>query len=164
MPILLLRSGIRPENAPRTMQGHAIPGGMSSESVGIGTTDSSRLVVWVARAGDSMPRGSVLLVVKTIACHGRIQSDSVVERSRLVAATSLGTAHSLPSTGCIMRVVGDNTTAGKCTAGILVAKGIVLRRGNALISHATMSWLISRSRKICRNINPSRYEIRYANL
>lgn len=80
------------------------------------------------------------------------------EGSRLVAATSLVTAHSLPSAGCIMRAVGDNTSAAKRTVGILVAKRVVPRRGNALIPHATISWLTLRSRKRHGDvwINPSR--------
>ena len=142
-PILSSASGIRPENASRTMQGHTIPGGMSGESVGIGTTDSSRLV---------SSRSRVLriqcLVEVSFSCreNDRVpatDSEHSVgwEGSRLVAATSLATVHSLASAGCIMCAVGDNTTAAKCTTRIPVAKRVVPRRDNVLILHGTMSRL-----------------------
>jgi len=72
------------------MQGHAIPGGMSSESVGIGMTDSSRLVV---------PARACWGFNASWKCSPRRENDRVPatdseravgrEESRLVAATSL---------------------------------------------------------------------------
>ena len=97
------------------------------------------------RTGNSMHRGSMEV------SFSRRENDRVPatdsersvgrEGSRLVAATSLATVHSLASAGCIMCAVGDNTTAAKCTTGILVAKRIVPRRDNVLIPHGTMSRL-----------------------
>ncbi|TGZ50464.1 hypothetical protein DBV15_04224 [Temnothorax longispinosus] len=75
------------------MQGHAIPGGMSSESVGIGTTRPIRL-------GSSSGSRACWGFNASWKCPSRCENDRVPatdsersvgrrERSRLVAATSL---------------------------------------------------------------------------